>query len=172
MAIGAGIFVVLAIATVVVTAPSGDGAATPRLVMTPSVGPNGEYTQVAVPGPVERNERVDLATDDGADVVVGIEQTGDAASFQGSRFLTYTAHFHNSGNARAQLQVILDATYLDARGMNYPASRTLGETAPALDPGWETDAKLTFELPQFGGPARLHLALFLNGQPRTAEWNL
>jgi hypothetical protein len=172
MAVGAGIFVVLAIATVVVTAPAGDGIATPRLVMTRSAGPNGEYTQVTVPGPVGRDQRVALTADDGARVVVGIKQTGDAASFEGSRFLTYTAHFHNTGKLPARVQLIPDSSYLDATGMNYEASRTLDEEAPVLDPGWEIDQKVTFELPRFAGLTRLHLAVGLDNSVRTAEWNL
>jgi hypothetical protein len=172
MAIGAGVFVVLAIAAVAVTAPGGDGIATPRLVMTRSVGPNGEYTHVAVPGPVGRDQRVALTADDGARVVVGITQTGDAASFEGSRFLTYTVHFHNTGNAPARVRLVLDASYLDATGMRYEASRTLDEEAPKLDPGWEVDQKATFELPRFAALTRLHLAVRLNDSPRSAEWNL
>ena len=163
MAVGAGIFVVLAIATVVVTAPAGDGVATPRLVMTRSAGPNGEYTQVAVPGPVGRDQRVALTADDGARVVVGIKQTGDA---------TYTAHFHNTGKVPARVRILLNASYLDATGMNYEASRTLDEEAPVLDPGWEIDQEVTFELPRFAGQTRLHLAVLLNDSERTAEWNL
>jgi hypothetical protein len=73
MAVGAAVVVVLAIVTVVAMKPSGGGrTVTPCLVMSPSGGPDGMYVQVAVPGPVGRDDRVKLTGDNGAQVEVGI----------------------------------------------------------------------------------------------------
>ncbi|WP_143234531.1 hypothetical protein [Paractinoplanes atraurantiacus] len=80
MAIGGATVVVLAIGVVVVTKPP-DGASdrlvAPHMVMTRSPGPHGMYKQVAVPGPVSRDQRVALTGDTGVRVEVGQSHQGD-----------------------------------------------------------------------------------------------
>jgi len=188
MAVGGGVFVLLAIAVVVVTAPGGAGTATPRLVMTPSVGPNGMYTQVAVPGPVGRDERVALTGDDGARVEIGIRPAGEKftpGAFLGQRHVVFLAHLHNTGRVWVGARLDVGAWVLDTTGTTYQANGMLsiedgpsGSTDPRenpgwrLQPGWEVDRQLVFTVPAGAQLTRLHLAVPMGGVAPTAEWNL
>jgi len=188
MAIGAGIFVVLAIAVVVATAPRGDGTTTPRPVMSPSVGPDGMYTQVAVPGPVGQDERVALTGDGGARVEIGIRPAGERLTpgvYPGQRNLVFTVHLRNTGTIWVGTRLDLGAWVLDATGANYRANQMLsleggpdGSTDPRenpdwrLEPGWEADRQVVFTVPQDVRPIRLHLVVPMGAVSPTAEWNL
>jgi len=188
MAIGAGVFVVLAIATVVVTAPGGDGTVTPSMVMTPSVAPNGMYTRVAVPAPVGPDERVALTGDDGARVEIGIRPDGERLTpgiYLGQRNVVFTVHLRNTGRVWVGTRLDLDAWVLDTTGTNYPANQMLslkggpyGSTDPRenpdwrLEPGWEADRQVVFTVPQGVQLTRLHLVVPMGAAGPAAEWNL
>lgn len=188
MAIGAGVFVVLAIATVVVTAPRGDGTATPHLVMTPSVDPNGMYTQVAVPAPVGRDERVTLTGDYGRRVEIGIRTAGERSTpdfYPGGQSLAFTVHLRNTGKVWIGTRLDTAAWVLDAAGLTYPANQMLSlvggpygsgdpqeNSAWQLEPGWEVDRQLVFTVPRGTQLTRLHVAVPMGSATPTAEWDL
>lgn len=188
MAIGAGVFVVLAIVTVVVTAPSGDGAVTPSLVMTPSAGPNGMYTRVAVPGPVDRAERVVLTGDDGARVEIGIQPAGERPTpglYPNEQNLAFKVHLRNTGQVWVGTRLDPNAWVLDSTGASYQSNDMLsieggpyGSTDPQenpawrLEPGWEADRLVVFTVPEGVRLTRLHLVVPMGGAMPAAEWNL
>jgi hypothetical protein len=180
MAVGAAVVVVLAIVTVVATKPSGGGrTVTPRLVMSPSGDPNGMYVQVAVPGPVGPEDRVQLTGDNGAQVEVGIRHDLDQPSYEqpGYRYVFYKVHIHNTGRVPVGARLATDAWVVDAGGTSYRADSERSEMVDQsehrqLELGWEVDVEVGFPVPQATRLARVHIALPLGSGAPTAEWNL
>jgi len=171
MAIGAGIFVVLAIATVVATAPRG-----------------GTDLRMGVAGPASRDERVVLTGDPGARVEVGIRAAGERLTpgvYLGLQNLVFVVHLRNTGDVWVGTRLDQHAWVRDAFGSPYAANQMLsladapnGSTDPVenlgwrLEPGWEVDRELVFTVPPGVRLTRLHLALPLGDATATAEWDL
>jgi len=182
MAIGAAVFVVLAIVTVVVIKPVGGGRmVTPRMVLTRSAGPYGEYVQVAVPGPVGRDDRVTLTGDNGARVEVDTRLDLDRPSDDdpGRRNVFFKVHIHNAGGVQVGARLAEEAWVLDATGTSYRADPMRSQlvdpyvsVVPQLGPGWEVDLTVGFSVPKPALLTRLHIALPMGSTTPTAEWNL
>lgn len=186
MAIGAAVVVVLALATVIVTRPDDNGIATPRMVRTPSPGPNGMYVEVTVPGPVGRHQRLVVTGDPGGRAEVGIKTVTDPyPDFQplpGHRAVMFVVHVRNTGSIWLNSRLDPDAWVLDAGGANYRAGEILslhGRPWDAYDlanwllqPGWEADRNVGFVVPENARLTRLHIAVHMGDSAPTAEWKL
>jgi hypothetical protein len=158
------------------------------MVMTPSAGPNGMYTRVAVPGPVGRADRVALTGDDGARVEIGIRPAGEKVTpgmFAGQRHVVFAVHLHNTGRVWVGARLDMGAWVLGTTGTTYQANDMLsiedgpsGSTDPRenpgwrLEPGWEVDRNVVFTVPEGAQLTRLHLVVPMGGAAPTAEWNL
>ncbi|MFC4066636.1 hypothetical protein [Actinoplanes subglobosus] len=182
MAAGAGVVVVLAIATAIVTGPSSSGGTvTPPLVVTRSPGQGGMYIEVTAPGPVDHDDRVALAGSDGARVEVGITPHIDRTSYDDAsqRTVFYQVHLKNTGSVPVIARLDPEAWLLDASGTTYhgdPMRSRMVETnvagePPYLEPGWEIDLTLGFDVAKSAELARVHVTLPMAGRPY-GEWNL
>lgn len=182
LAVGGAIVVVLAIAAAVLTQPSSGGRiVTPHLVLTQSGDPDGMHVQVLAPGPVGRDDRVALVGDAGARVEVGEKQyleQQDPENANG-RLVYFKVHLHNTGSIPVGARLAPDTWVLDEDGKNYRAQPLRSDlvdqtdrSGELLNPNWEDDAEVGFEVPQDARLTRLHIALPLGSVTPTAEWNL
>lgn len=181
MAVGAAIVVVLAVTVAAVIRPSsGNGLVTPRLVLTPSPGPGGTYVQVAVPGPVARDERVALTGDGGTRVEVGTRLHLEQPSLDhpDQRLVFFKVHLHNTGTSPVLARLATDAWVIDSTGARHQGdhmrSQMLDMSAdtPQLRPGFEVDLTAGFPVPSNARLIRLHVELPIGGSTPSAEWNL
>jgi hypothetical protein len=181
MAVGAVGVVVLAITVAVATEPSANsGVVTPHMVMTRSAGPHGMYVQVSVPGPVDRDERVALTSNEGTRVEVGTKLYLEQPSYDdpSKRLVFFKVHVRNTGTVPVLARLAGDAWVLDSTGKShggdYMRSDMVDMSAdpPQLEPGWEIDLTAGFPVPKDVTLTRLHIALPLGGSTPSAEWNL
>jgi hypothetical protein len=185
--------VVLALATAIaIRVSDNQGLVTPHLVRTPSPGPSGMYVEVMVPGPVDRDERVAMAGENGTRAEAALKEVSDPQTeipdfpeLAGKRSVVFTVHIHNTGRSWISSRLDIDARVLDATGTNYPANQMLslaggpvGSTDPEvnsswqLNPNWQVDRRIAFTVPQNAELTRLHIAMFMGGSTQTAEWRL
>ncbi|GAB2571949.1 hypothetical protein Aab01nite_03850 [Paractinoplanes abujensis] len=190
MAVGGALAVVLSILVVVLTRPGTDGGgrvAAPRLVSTPSPGPDGTYRIVTVPGPAARDQtvaltgvdgtRLHLAVKDITDPLTGYQQLGE------QRHVMVTVHLHNTGRGQVGSRLDADAWVMDEHGVTHRANGMLSLSAgdapsgsadpvvnPAwrLDPDWQVDRPIVFTVPAQARLTRLHITV----PQGSAEWNL
>jgi hypothetical protein len=181
MSVGAAIVVVLAITIAVVTKPSNSNRlVTPHMVTTRSPGPHGMYMQVAVPGPVGRDERVALTFDNGTRVEVGTKLYLEQPSLDNpsQRLAFFKVHVRNTGTVPILARLTSDAWVLDSAGESHPGdymrSQMVDMSAdpPQLEPGWEVDLTAGFPVPQDAKLIRLHIALPIGGSTPSAECDL